>query len=77
MQCSNCGKDVPFAGNVCPYCHADKSKDQTTMVVGVPLALLGAAVGAGVFGLWGGVGGFVAGVVAGMSLAKKIHTPKK
>jgi glutaredoxin len=28
MQCSNCGKQIPFEGKVCPYCHADKSTDQ-------------------------------------------------
>jgi predicted amidophosphoribosyltransferase len=29
MRCSNCGKETPFAGNVCHLCGADKSKDQT------------------------------------------------
>ena len=28
MRCSNCGKNIPFKGNVCPYCHCDKSRDQ-------------------------------------------------
>ena len=28
MLCTNCGKNIPFAGNVCPYCHADKSEDK-------------------------------------------------
>lgn len=28
MLCSNCGKDIPFAGKVCPFCKADKSGDQ-------------------------------------------------
>lgn len=28
MKCSNCGKNIPYAGNVCPYCHVNKSSDQ-------------------------------------------------
>src|SRR5262245_49109047 len=28
MKCSNCGAEIPFSGKVCPFCHADKSKDQ-------------------------------------------------
>ena len=28
MQCSNCGKEIPFTGNVCPHCHANKERDQ-------------------------------------------------
>lgn len=50
MLCSNCGKDIPFSGKVCPYCHADKSKDQATTVA----AGLGAFVG----------GSFLFGIVA-------------
>ncbi len=26
--CSNCGKKIPMAGNVCPYCHVDATKDK-------------------------------------------------
>lgn len=25
VRCANCGKVVPYAGSVCPYCNADKS----------------------------------------------------
>lgn len=32
MRCSNCGKDIPFTGNVCPYCHVNKSKDQVALI---------------------------------------------
>jgi hypothetical protein len=28
VTCSNCGKRVPYEGNVCPYCHADKAADK-------------------------------------------------
>ncbi len=29
MTCTNCGKDIPFGGNVCAYCGVDKKHDQT------------------------------------------------
>lgn len=28
IQCTNCGKFIPYAGNVCPYCNADKAQDK-------------------------------------------------
>lgn len=28
MLCSNCGKNIPYTGKVCPYCNVDKSEDQ-------------------------------------------------
>jgi len=28
IYCSNCGKKIPYNGNVCPYCKADKSSDK-------------------------------------------------
>lgn len=47
MQCSGCGKRIPFAGNVCPYCHRDKTDDQQNEVeiqfvsfVGAVMALI-------------------------------------
>lgn len=47
--CTNCGKSIPYIGNVCPYCNADKSKDKksfdkTTSYVGA--AFFGAIIGA-------------------------------
>lgn len=45
MNCSNCGKTIPFAGNVCPYCGVSKSKDQLQHVLGM--------VGIAVFGFFG------------------------
>jgi hypothetical protein len=47
--CSNCGKNVPYIGNVCPYCNADKSKDKKsadTMTSYVGAAFFGAIFGA-------------------------------
>lgn len=45
MYCSNCGKDIPFAGNVCPYCGADKSKDQQAYAALVMGGIGGAIIG--------------------------------
>jgi len=45
MLCSNCGKNIPFTGNVCPYCHKDKTKDQNIQVLGVLGGLVGLAPG--------------------------------
>lgn len=33
MRCSNCGKDIPFIGRVCPFCHADKASDKASTIV--------------------------------------------
>jgi RNA polymerase subunit RPABC4/transcription elongation factor Spt4 len=32
MQCSNCGKNIPLTGNVCPYCGADKEQDRQRFI---------------------------------------------
>lgn len=45
MRCSNCGKDIPFSGNVCPYCHANKQGDQLTQVLGMAGGMAGGAFG--------------------------------
>lgn len=61
MHCSGCGKDIPFAGAVCPYCHRDKSRDQRYTLVAVVLGSAGAFAGWHIGGFWGAVAGFVAG----------------
>lgn len=33
MRCSNCGKQVPFMGRVCPFCHSDKASDKASTIV--------------------------------------------
>ena len=63
MRCSGCGKDIPFAGTVCPYCQRDKSKDQAYTVVAVIFGLIGGAIGYFIFGLWGALGGFFLGCI--------------
>lgn len=67
MICSNCGKTVPFAGNVCPWCHADKSLDQKRHA----MMTLGGIIGA-LIGLWVGppcIGwflGMIPGLIVGL-----------
>ncbi len=48
MKCSNCGAEIPYAGKVCPMCHAEKSKDKRVheqIVTGVVLASIGIVAG--------------------------------
>jgi hypothetical protein len=40
MQCSNCGKEIPFTGNVCPHCHANKERDQQVYALAMGLFFL-------------------------------------
>lgn len=43
MRCSGCGKEIPFSGKVCPYCHRDKSADQQVhaVVIGITVVCMG------------------------------------
>lgn len=62
MLCTNCGKDIPMAGNVCPWCLQDKSADKSWTTASY------VAVGAAVAGYFlAGVGGAIAGFVAGFA----------
>jgi hypothetical protein len=61
MHCSGCGKDVPFAGEVCPHCNRNKGADQTATVVGMLAIGLGGWIG-------GMIGGFVGTIVGGVVL---------
>src|SRR5688572_32856015 len=70
MRCVNCGKDIPFSGNVCPYCHVDNTKSQTAQILGAVFGLGLGGLGYVLAGLWGalvgfGVGGISALVVSG------------
>lgn len=64
MQCSGCGKRIPFAGSVCPYCQRDKTKDQAYTVLAMLLGGFGAWAGGSMWGFWGGVAGVVIGAGA-------------
>jgi hypothetical protein len=61
MRCSGCGEDIPFAGDVCPYCLRDKSEDQQYTVVASILGAALAYVGYLMFELVGAIAGFVVG----------------
>jgi RNA polymerase subunit RPABC4/transcription elongation factor Spt4 len=74
LRCSRCGKDISFAGKVCPYCGTDKSKDQLMMVWGMLFAIVGGLLGYAVtrhIG-WTLLVGFI-GMVAGIILAGVIN----
>ncbi len=79
MNCSGCGKDIPFSGHVCPFCQRDKSQDkQSTMAVGCGL-LIGGGLGYLISGFTGLlIGGFVIGTIAAViSAPKAINAGKK
>lgn len=70
--CSSCGSKIPFTGNVCPKCHADKGHDKKShfliAVIGIPLFMFGVVIG----GFWGGlielaVAGFIVHKLIGQS----------
>ena len=69
MHCSNCGKDIPFTGRVCPYCHVDKSSDQAVMALGIVGAVVGASIGYLVGDVAGAIAGFFCGMFALMIVA--------
>lgn len=45
MLCSNCGKDIPFTGKVCPFCKVDKSEDQRLQAFVVFFGFIGWMLG--------------------------------
>jgi Short C-terminal domain len=63
MQCSGCGKDIPFNGTVCPYCQRDKSKDQAYTLVAFIFGIIGGTIGYLMFGVWGAISGFILGCI--------------
>jgi hypothetical protein len=81
MHCSNCGKNIPFAGKVGPYCHANKEGDQQVMVIGMAVAVVGIVIGyaaAGFCGSFGGgmIGGVV-GAIIGTVMVDSQNVPKR
>ena len=79
MHCSGCGKDVPFGGQVCPFCQRDKSSDQALTLVVSAALIAGAFVGNLIGGFGGAVaGGVLCGLVAAIvGQAGKGHSAKK
>ena len=65
MQCSNCGKTIPFTGRECPYCHANKEADKAAVVLGVG-GTIGFVVGIAVCGTgWGVIVCIIVGMIPG------------
>lgn len=68
IVCSSCGSKIPFIGNVCPKCYANKGHDKAWFglffVIGIPLFLIGGALG--------GFVGTVAGLILAMVVTHKI-----
>jgi len=70
MKCSSCGKNVPFTGTVCPWCNADKTRDQGVFALGMLFGMAGMGLGfwlgpACVGPILGMLGGTITGMVIG------------
>jgi len=89
MNCSGCGKDIPFHGDVCPYCQRDKSTDKDNftlaMFFGGSLGLVGGFIGymfGGFFGpilsffFFGPILGFFLGGIVGVGIAVFMSEPQ-
>ena len=76
MRCSGCGKEIPFAGAVCPYCHRDKSKDQAYTVTAFILGSVFGFLGYKIFGWGGAIGGFIIGCIVAV-IATGVGVNKK
>lgn len=71
MRCSGCGKDIPFGGEVCPYCQRDKSGDQVL----TGCMFVACLVGGGIGFLINGVAGALIGALALVVIAAVIMVP--
>lgn len=81
MLCQNCGKEIPFVGQVCPWCHANKAESQKAfilvygygfggMVLGAVLGAasgIGTAIDKGILDGDGEAGWVIGGVVGGLA----------
>jgi hypothetical protein len=72
MICSNCGKDIPFNGQVCPHCKVNKQGDQAVNTLMQAGGCIGAIAGGFIGNLFGGFGGMLIGGFAGMILVMVI-----
>lgn len=65
MHCSGCGKQIPFAGQVCPHCQRDKSADQQRHAISMIGIFVGGVIGYAVNEIMGAiVGGSIGGAAA-------------
>ena len=80
MLCTGCGKEIPFAGQVCPYCQRDKTADQGRHLLLMVCLLIGAGVGYLIGGfsglLWGAGAGMVLGVIAALAVTGATQPPQ-
>jgi hypothetical protein len=64
MHCSGCGKDIPFAGDVCPYCNRDNTADKQYVVMGFMFSVPALVAGYWIFdSVVAAIVGFVGGCV--------------
>jgi hypothetical protein len=72
IRCSGCGSDIPFHGDVCPFCLKDKTGVKLTNVFGFFFGFIGMVIGYAVAGIsWAlvlGLVGMIIGFVVGSSL---------
>lgn len=72
MLCQNCGRQVEFIGNVCPWCGVQKIQSQSIhmfiYIYGIPLGLLGGFIGNKVNDEYGMIVGALIGLVVGVAL---------
>lgn len=73
MDCSNCGKDIPYDGRVCPWCHAEKSADKDSYSLSMFFGIVGFIVGRVTHDVGSGVIGMVIGVILGTYLARRAN----
>lgn len=76
MICSGCGKDIPFNGEVCPYCQRNKQGDQVQQVLAFIFGIAGGFTGYFIGGFLGAIAGFVIGVIGGIIIARKSAASK-
>ena len=64
MLCQNCGRQVEFVGNVCPWCGAPKLQSQTIQIFFYIWGFIGMCVGAGIGYLTiGDEGAYIGGLI--------------
>jgi hypothetical protein len=76
MTCSSCGKNIPFTGKVCPFCHRDKSRDQHVQACAFLFTLIGGAIGWFIDHLIIGIiAGGIIGTIIGLATRKSLPGP--
>lgn len=69
MLCLNCGRQVEFVGNVCPWCGAQKMRPQAAHICFYMWGFIGVGIGGGIGCLVAGdEGGFIGGAIGGVIL---------